>query len=260
MLIQYLGQAGYLVKTGSVTVMIDPYLSNYVVTGGFGSQENFRRNYPPPINSDDLSRIEAVFITHEHADHCDLETLENVSRKNPGCVFIGPGPVAARLKRLQHSPRNVFVPKTGNHNSVGEIEYISIPSAHYEFDLDPISGDYTYFGFMIKAGSTVLYHSGDTILYPGIIGAINSTGWKVNIACLPVNGRDAEREKLGIIGNLTPQEALSLAKSIKAQYLIPMHNDLFTINQLSSKIISSVLKSDENIEIKIMKPGEVFTH
>ena len=39
----YLGQAGFLIEDNERRYLIDPYLSNYVVTGGIGDPEYFSR-------------------------------------------------------------------------------------------------------------------------------------------------------------------------------------------------------------------------
>ena len=40
-----------------------------------------------------------------------------------------------------------------------------------------------------------------------------------DVVCLPVNGRDAAREAIGIIGNLDAAEALELTLQLKAKVL-----------------------------------------
>jgi L-ascorbate metabolism protein UlaG (beta-lactamase superfamily) len=47
---------------------------------------------------------------------------------------------------------------------------------------------------------------------------------------MPINGRDAEREALGIVGNLDPAEAAELAAAIGASTMIPLHWDMFAAN------------------------------
>ena len=63
MRVQYLGQAGFKIDGVKTSYLIDPYLSDYVVSGGYGSAELFSRNFPPPVQPENLIHIDAVFIT-----------------------------------------------------------------------------------------------------------------------------------------------------------------------------------------------------
>ena len=262
MQIKFLGQAGILILGKKATIIIDPYLSNFVVTGGYGSTELFSRNFPPPILPENLPLIDAVFITHDHADHCDLDTLSVIAANNPKCIFIGPKPVRDYLSVLENFQNQIVIPSPKISILAGNpgIEYCCLPSAHYKIEQNSQSGEYKYLGYLIRMDNIVLYHSGDTILYDEIVENILKPGREVDIACLPVNGRDEKREQLGIVGNLNAPEAVDLALAIKARMIIPMHNDLFTINQEDPELVKETFSKVKGIEIKQMAPGETFLY
>ena len=69
MIIRFLGQSGYVLKTGSSEIIIDPYLSDSVnrVAGR-------PRLLPIPINPSGIS-CNAVICTHDHLDHLDPDTV-----------------------------------------------------------------------------------------------------------------------------------------------------------------------------------------
>jgi len=260
--IQYLGQAGILLRGKNTTVIIDPYLSNFVVAGGYGNAELFSRNFLPPILPENLPVIDAVFITHDHADHCDLDTLRVIAANNPKCFFIGPAQVREHLKVLENFRNQLVIPSPKISTMPGnqEIEYCSLPSAHYKIEQNFHSGEYECLGYLIQLDDIVLYHSGDTILYNGIVENILNPKWGVDIACLPVNGRDEIREQLGIVGNLDAYEAVDLALAINAKVLLPMHNDLFTINQEDPELVKTAFSKVKSLDIKQMTPGESFVY
>ena len=69
MKITWLGQAGLLFERGETSVMIDPYLSNYVEKV---QPANWRRT---PINEVFFNISPDIMIfTHNHIDHFDPET------------------------------------------------------------------------------------------------------------------------------------------------------------------------------------------
>jgi L-ascorbate metabolism protein UlaG (beta-lactamase superfamily) len=227
-----------------------------VVTGGFGNPGQFARSFPAPIEPENLPVIDCVFITHAHADHCDIPTLEVIYRKNPGCLFIGPPPVEKILFTKKFLPVNIVRASVGGLLSRGNIEFRCVPAAHYALETDEFNGDYSYVGYLIKVDDMVIYHAGDTVLYPGLVQTILASHWQVNVACLPVNGRDERRDSLGIVGNLNADEALALATEIKARYLIPLHNDLFLINQEDPQLVAARLSLSREVSILQMSPGE----
>ena len=68
------------------------------------------------------------------------------------------------------------------------------------------SGRHLYLGFVIEAEGRRLYHSGDTLAYPGLVERLGSEPF--DVLFLPINGRDPAR---GVPGNMTAAEAVDLA-------------------------------------------------
>lgn len=52
----------------------------------------------------------------------------------------------------------------------------------------------------------------------------------MQLALLPINGRDSEREALDLVGNLSPEEAASLIAHARIRAAMPMHYDMFAGN------------------------------
>jgi len=255
--LEYLGQAGFILSSKEEKYMIDPYLSNYVVTSGIGDEKFFSRDFPPPVAVETLKGIKAIFVTHDHADHCDPETILPVLANNPGCLVVGPQPALDLIKRKGVGEDRLWLAPVMEWKEIGGVRFTSLPSAHYQLDRDEATGNYPYLGFVLEVEGRLIYHSGDTILYDGMADSLLEISGNYDVCCLPVNGRDAEREALGIVGNLQPEEALWLADKLHTGVLIPTHNDLFKINHLEPERLEEHKKMHyPGQTVTWLKPGE----
>lgn len=259
MKLTFLGQAGLLIESRSLRFLVDPYLSNYVVTSGIGDPELFSREFLPPFNPWELKDISAIFVTHDHADHTDPDTILPILQNNPECKVVGPEPSLDHLRKLGIGELNLLKPSVLTRENIGSNYFNAIPSAHYGFEQDPITGDFSYLGYVFDIAGVVLYHAGDTIRYDGLLENLHIISNTYDVCCLPVNGRDAKREGMGMIGNLNPDEAMWIAQELNSGIMIPMHNDLFKINSLDAEQIKHKAESDyPDLVIKWMKPGELL--
>ena len=254
----FLGQAGFLIRGSDVQFLIDPYLSNAVEESEPLSGALFHRQFPPPILAGQLLNIDYIFITHAHGDHCDPQTLHPILKNNPGCKLIGSPSVVKVLLEAGFSQSSMVICKPDVTNELHGIGYRGIPAAHYQVEMDE-EGNARYLSFLIQCGDFTIYHAGDTILYPGYIDRIKAWPENIDIGCIPVNGRDREREGLGIIGNLRPQEALELTETLGVKLMVPIHNDLFAGNQIPPGELNSLHHQHySHLKVKWMSPGETL--
>jgi len=65
------GHAAFLIQARGMSLLVDPVWANRAGPFGFGP----RRVNPPGIAFDDLPKIDAVLVTHNHYDHMDVETI-----------------------------------------------------------------------------------------------------------------------------------------------------------------------------------------
>jgi L-ascorbate metabolism protein UlaG (beta-lactamase superfamily) len=86
-----------------------------------------------------------------------------------------------------------------------------------------------YLGYVIELGGVRVYHAGDTIWWPGQEKVLRELG--VQVALLPINGRDPVREADNVVGNLDHREAALLAAAAGVDLLVPMHWDMFAGNR-----------------------------
>jgi len=251
-----LGQSGFVIKGGDTVVYIDPYLSSYVDEAGYAPPGTFPRQFPPPLLPEEASNAHWVFCTHEHGDHTDPKTLGPLAQVAPHGRFIGPADSREILCTLGISEDRIIVPPVDTHPTLGPLTFTAIPAEHYGLDRDA-EGGFRWLGFIIRLNGVTLYHAGDTILYDGLVERLRKQ--PIDIACLPVNGRDGWRERRGMIGSLDGREAAELAVAVSAEVLIPMHNDMFAANHVTPAILADFLdRTYPRQRCHWLQPGELY--
>jgi len=244
-----LGQAGFIAQGRAKTVVFDPYLSDSIMLDALGP-----RQFPPPIDPSALRGVDVVFISHDHGDHLDPETLHPLLSASPKCHFAAPGRSRDLLLEMGARAEQVFVPAPDAEQLIAGVAVRAVPSAHYEWETDK-EGLPRYYGYIVRLGEVTIYHAGDTILYDGMIERLRRQ--RIDVAILPINGRDWPRERAGLVGNLAEAEALYLADAIDAGLLIPCHYDLFGGNSVNpAHFVDLLYRRYQHQRFKLMQPGE----
>ncbi len=223
-LLWWLGQAGFLLRCAERSLLIDPYLTP---TGS--------RRFPPPFPSEEATLVDAVLVTHEHRDHLDLDVVRAFAESRSGAIWVVPTPVAGRLADLGIPVAQIVSAQPGHRIELGQL-VVDPVAAHHGVAMadayntgEALSGGLVRFlGYVMELAGTRIYHSGDCLAYPGL--AEELARLSVDVVLLPINGRDAERESRGIVGNMTSDEAVILAGGSGAEVLVPMHWDLMPDN------------------------------
>ncbi|MBI4661563.1 MAG: MBL fold metallo-hydrolase [Verrucomicrobia bacterium] len=224
----WLGQSGFLLQWQGSHLLLDPYLSDSLTKKYADSDKPHVRMTERVIAPDRLDFIDVVTSSHNHTDHLDADTLIPILRRNPAASLIIPEAnrefVAERLGVAREFPVGL---DAGQSVTRGNFKFAGIPAAHEAVERDP-SGRCRFLGYLVRFGPWTVYHSGDTVLYEGMVE--NLRRWKIDAALLPINGRAPERR---VAGNLSGREAAELGKVIGARCAIPCHYDMFEFNTAS---------------------------
>ena len=251
----YLGQEGFIIGHRDHYLAVDPYLSDYVDQNCSGAVE-WKRLYDAPIAADGLDFLDAVLCTHAHYDHTDPWTLPKIAAANPATVFVIPAPEVDTV--LSYGiPRERIVPAYADQTlTLGHFRVTPIPSAHEVLHTDA-DGNYHELGYLIDSDAARIFHAGDMCMYDGLTARLTD----VDVAILPINGRDYFRTSLDIIGNFDAVEAVTLAKTVGADLLVPVHHDLYEVNRVSPAYFVDVLmKIDPTRKYHIFAPGERYIY
>ncbi len=229
----WLGQSGYLVQYRQTHLLLDPYLSDSLTQKYADTEKPHVRMTALPIAPDRLDFVDLVTSTHNHTDHLDGETLIPLLRINPALTIVVPE--ANRdfaAHRLGVMPTRLTGVTVKQPITVGDITLHAVPAAHEALKMDEF-GRHQFVGYVIELGPFAIYHSGDTLLYNGLVKRLRTLAEQVSgldLAILPINGRDPAR---GVAGNLSGAEAATLAHEIGARAVLPCHYDMFTFNTAS---------------------------
>ena len=88
---------------------------------------------------------------------------------------------------------------------------------------DGEAGGPRFVGYVLELDGVTLFHAGDSLADERIVRAAGEL--RPDIALVPINGRDPEREGRGIVGNMSPDEAARTARDLSVALAIPMHFD-----------------------------------
>jgi L-ascorbate 6-phosphate lactonase len=207
MKITWLGQGGYLIEQAGKRLVVDPYL-----TDALAASHNLRRLAPPPLGIDELAP-DTVFITHDHLDHFDPETLTPLLRRWPDCLLAGPKSVIAHARHLGVRAERLVEICVGQPVSLSGFTILPTPAKHS----DPCA-----VGLLIDGGEKLVYISGDTLYDVSHVPMVVELASKpIDVAMICINGK---------LGNMNLTEAADLAAELQPAIAVPMHYGLFQEN------------------------------
>ena len=250
----WLGQSGFLVQWESRHFLFDPYLSDSLTRKYSSTDKPHVRMTELVVDPVKLGFVDAVTSSHNHTDHLDAETLLPIFEQRPRLPFIIPAAnVEFACQRLKSVPQNFVGMNEGETREVAGFKVHAVAAAHEKLDRDT-EGRIVYLGYVVEFGPYRIYHSGDTVLYPGMEEALKA--FNVDIAILPINGADPARK---VSGNLNGEEAARLAKAIGAKVVIPCHYEMFEFNTASPGLFETTAKALGQ-PYRTMRAGERFTY
>lgn len=213
-----LGQAGFALRSDADLVLVDPFLSSRP-----------DRLVDAVVDPGSLHGVRAVLATHEHEDHLDLPTWTVIAKASPDTVFVVPAPLVPLVTSAGIPGDRVIGARIGVSIQLGAARATAVPARHavsiedgYSLG-DEGSREPRFVGYVLELDGVRLFHAGDSLADERIVRAAGEH--RPDIALVPINGRDPEREGRGIVGNMSPDEAARVARDLAVAMAIPMHFD-----------------------------------
>lgn len=252
MRITYVGHATLLIELGGVRILTDP---NFDPRLGW----ILPRVSKPGLAVHELPTLDAILLTHAHADHLSFTTLDQLRSDAP---LIAPPPVAKWLLRLGYRHARALPPDRST--SIGAVTIHAAAAAHrgnrYGFDRWRSAANM----YLLDSNAESCFFAGDTALRADthhlVESRISARKRRLDIAMLPIGY--APWWKPGFRrGHLTHDDALTLFERLGARALIPYHWGTFrhvtaTAHDAIDRLRRVLHTHPMRGAVRILEPGE----
>jgi L-ascorbate metabolism protein UlaG (beta-lactamase superfamily) len=251
--ITYIGHATLLLQFGEVRVLTDPNFDEKL--GMF-----LPRVAAPGVKMSELPRINAILITHAHADHLSFRSLHALP---PGIPIYAPPSIARWLQR-----DGIFNAHPVEPGQTFRIENISVTTASARhvgarYGLDRWRG--AAHMYLLDDGIVSVLFTGDTALTPDAMNLAKTISpRRVDVALLPIGFAPRWKQYFFRRGHLTAADALSMFEQVNARIFIPFHWGTFRHVTSGAhdaiRVLRLLLESHARASyVKILSPGETLT-
>ena len=249
--ITWVGHATLLVQLAGVNVLTDPIWASHVGPPIFGVS----RLVPPGIRFEDLPRIQAVVISHDHYDHLDLETVQRLAREHNPTFFV---PLGVKAWLAERGVSNVVELDWWQGHTLQGLTFTATPAQHSSgrglFD----QNERLWASWVITGGGKRFFFGGDT----GYCTSMAEIGRRLgpfDVTALPIGGYSSFTARHP--NHVNPEEALQLFDDLRGRTLVPMHWGTFALNrepfrEPPSRLLAEALKRGEEEHVAILSQGQ----
>ncbi len=256
MQITYIGHATLLLELAGARVLTDPNFESRL--GGFLSRVS-----APGIALDALPPLDALLLTHAHADHLSFKSLRLLPRDIP---LYAPPAVARWLARKGFA--HAIPLDDGEAVTIGDALRVHTGRAthrgnRYGFDRWRSATNM----YLLETDDESAFFAGDTALTASTHHLVERVLWaqdrQLDIALLPIGYAPAWKPGFRR-GHLTGDDALTLLQTLRARAMLPYHWGTFrhvtaTAHDAIDRLRTSLVQHDARERVHVIEPGESLT-
>jgi len=186
--------------------------------------------YIDPFKIEKGSLAKVIFITHNHWDHLDKESILKIKDKKT--IFISPTGCKKDLLEMGIKEQNIVTVKPFEELNINNVKIKTFPSYNIDKKFHPKSNN--WLGYLIKIDDTTYMICGDTDLTEEI------KQLKTDILFVPIGGTYT----------MDAIEGAKLTNLIKPKLVIPVHYGKIVDSHKQEEAFLNHL--DQKIEYKIL--------
>lgn len=250
--ITYVGHATLLLQFREICILTDPNFDDKL--GHF-----LPRVTHPGIKLTELPRIDAILLTHAHADHLSFRSLRALPAEIP---TLAPAAITRWLQRSGiSSARGIDVDQAVQ---IGGVTITAARARHKgaRYVMDRWRGE--AYMYLLDDGISSVLFTGDTAVTPTVEQlARRIVPRQLDVALLPIGFAPWWKRYFFRRGHLTPADALAIFTQVNARFFIPFHWGTFRHITSGAYDAINVLRAllpthARGSEVKILAPGETL--
>ncbi|MCR6654834.1 MAG: MBL fold metallo-hydrolase [Opitutus sp.] len=214
--ITWIGHATFLLQTTRGNFLTDPQFSQRC--GPFGLLGP-KRVQPPGLALSALPRIDAILLSHDHYDHCDLASLRWLARRDQPRVITGLGMrslvARAGLTRVDELDWWQQYPLSGDATAT------FTPARHWSNRLSGRRNARLWGGFHLRLGRTTAWFVGDSGYDTELFHRIREKLGAPDVAMIPIGAY--EPRWFMAAQHCNPEEAVRIHLDVGARLSLAMH-------------------------------------
>ncbi|MBM9502053.1 MBL fold metallo-hydrolase [Leptospira sp. 201903071] len=249
--VTWFGHSSTLVEIDGYKILTDPIWSDRPSPLTWAGP---KRWYAPPLAFENLPKIDAVVISHDHYDHLDYKTILALNEK--GTTFIVPLGVGQHLLRWGIEDSKIIELDWWESVQIRDLRIVATPARHASgrilFDKDK----HLWAGYALIGAKHRLYYSGDTGLFPAM-KEIGDTCGPFDLTMIEVG----QYNRAWPDWHIGPEQAVIAHRMVKGKNLLPVHWALFELaaHGWTEPIERVLVKAKElNVNVLTPKPGQSF--
>lgn len=241
----WMGHSSYFIQADGKKMLVDPVFSGSAspisfTTTAFQGTDRY--------SVDDIPVIDYLFISHDHWDHLDYQTIKSL-REKVGKVITGLG-TGAHFERWGYSAQQLLECDWYDTIQLDHGFGVTILPARHFSGRGLKRNQSLWVSFALKTPSFKLYLGGDSG-YDTHFAAIGEQYGPFDLAILECGQYDKSWKYI----HMLPHEILPAAKALNAKKLLPVHWGKFQLgNHAWDEPIIKLLEQQQDDEISILTP------
>lgn len=219
--VTWIGHATLLIQLESVNILTDPIWSDTAGPLGVGP----RRLVPPGLRFEELPPIHAVLISHDHYDHLDIRTVEQLARSHGPTFFV---PLGLREWFLDRGVDRVVELDWWQGHVLHGLTFVATPAQHGSGRGISDQNLRLWASWAVLGRERRFFFAGDTGYSPGLAEIGRRLG-PFDVAAIPIGGYSAFNARHP--NHVNPEEAAQLLEDVRGRVMVPMHWGTFALNR-----------------------------